>query len=78
MNADYLDILMIPKGSGSEMMSTMKMFTPAEGLQAIKKFVLDSVVAAGANPCPPGVIGVGIGGTADLVMVLAKRHWHGL
>ena len=73
MNADYLDILMIPKGSGSEMMSTMKMFTPAEGLQAIKKFVLDSVVAAGANPCPPGVIGVGIGGTADLVMVLAKK-----
>lgn len=72
-DADYLEILMIPKGSGSEMMSTMKMFTPAEGLQAIKKFVLDSVVAAGANPCPPGIIGVGIGGTSDLVMFLAKK-----
>jgi len=72
-DADYLDILMIPKGSGSENMSTMKMFTPAEGVSAIKKFVLDTAVASGGNPCPPGVIGVGIGGTADLVSRLAKE-----
>lgn len=72
-DADYLDILMIPKGSGSENMSTMKMFTPAEGVSALKKFVLDTVVASGGNPCPPGVIGVGIGGTADLVSRLAKE-----
>ncbi len=72
-DVDYLDILMIPKGSGSENMSTMKMFTPAEGVSALKKFVLDTVVASGGNPCPPGVIGVGIGGTADLVSRLAKE-----
>jgi fumarate hydratase subunit alpha/L(+)-tartrate dehydratase alpha subunit len=72
-NADYLDILMVPKGSGSENMSTMKMFYPANGVGALKKFVVDSVFESGANPCPPGVIGVGIGGTADKVMALAKE-----
>ncbi|MBN1106845.1 MAG: fumarate hydratase [Deltaproteobacteria bacterium] len=70
---DTLDILMIPKGSGSENMSSMKMFIPADGTAALKKFVLDSFVQAGGNPCPPGVIGVGIGGTADLVTRLAKE-----
>lgn len=72
-DADYLDILMIPKGSGSENMSAVKMFVPADGVKALKKFVLDTVVESGANPCPPGVIGVGIGGTADLVARLAKE-----
>ncbi len=72
-DADYLEMLMIPKGSGSENMSTMKMFIPADGINALKKFVLDSFIAAGANPCPPGIIGVGMGGTADLVMRLAKE-----
>jgi fumarate hydratase subunit alpha/L(+)-tartrate dehydratase alpha subunit len=72
-NAEYLEILMVPKGSGSENMSTMKMFIPADGVKAVKKFILDTFIASGANPCPPGVIGVGIGGTADLVMRLAKE-----
>lgn len=72
-DSDCLDILMIPKGSGSENMSTMKMFIPADGVSAVKKFVIDSVVASGSNPCPPGIIGVGIGGTADLVTWLAKK-----
>ncbi len=72
-DADYLEILMVPKGSGSENMSTMKMFIPADGVKAVKKFILDTVIASGANPCPPGIIGVGIGGTADLVMRLAKE-----
>ncbi len=72
-DSDHLDILMMPKGSGSENMSAMKMFTPAEGIKAVKKFVIDTVVASGSNPCPPGVIGVGIGGTADLVAALAKK-----
>ncbi|MBN2211990.1 MAG: fumarate hydratase [Sedimentisphaerales bacterium] len=72
-DADYLDILMIPKGSGSENMSAMKMFTPAEGLSAVKKFVVDTVAASGGNPCPPGIIGVGMGGSADWVGVLAKK-----
>ena len=70
--SDCLDILMAPKGSGSENMSKMQMFYPAHGVKALKKFVLDTVVESGANPCPPGIIGVGIGGTADLVMKLAK------
>jgi fumarate hydratase subunit alpha len=71
--ADHLDILMIPKGSGSENMSAMRMFIPADGSAALKKFVLDTVLASGGNPCPPGVIGVGIGGTSDLVLRLAKE-----
>jgi fumarate hydratase subunit alpha len=70
---DFLDLLMIPKGSGSENMSAMKMFTPADGVAAVKKFVVDTVLQSGSNPCPPGVIGVGIGGTADLVSKLAKE-----
>ena len=70
---DYIDILMVPKGSGSENMSAMKMFIPADGIAAVKKFVIDTVLQSGSNPCPPGVIGVGIGGTADLVSKLAKE-----
>jgi len=72
-DADWLEMLMIPKGSGSENMSAMKMFIPADGVSAVKKFVLDTFISSGANPCPPGVIGVGIGGTSDLVMRLAKE-----
>ncbi len=71
--ADYLEILMVPKGSGSENMSAARMFIPADGVKAVKKFVLDTVLESGANPCPPGIIGVGIGGTFDLVAVLAKK-----
>ena len=70
---NFLEILMIPKGSGSENMSAMKMFIPADGIAAVKKFVIDTVLQSGSNPCPPGVIGVGIGGTADLVSKLAKE-----
>jgi fumarate hydratase subunit alpha/L(+)-tartrate dehydratase alpha subunit len=69
---DTLDILMAPKGSGSENMSKMHMYYPAHGVKALKKFVLDAVIESGGNPCPPGIIGVGIGGTADLVAKLAK------
>jgi len=72
-DSDCLDILMVPKGSGSENMSAMKMFIPADGVAAIKKFVVDTVLQSGSNPCPPGIIGVGIGGTADLVAKLAKE-----
>jgi len=71
--SDCLDILMVPKGSGSENMSAMKMFIPADGVAAVKKFVVDTVLQSGSNPCPPGIIGVGIGGTADLVTKLAKE-----
>jgi fumarate hydratase subunit alpha/L(+)-tartrate dehydratase alpha subunit len=71
--SDVLDILMVPKGSGSENMSAMKMFIPADGVPALKRFVLDTVVQSGGKSCPPGIIGVGIGGNADLVGVLAKK-----
>ncbi len=69
---DTLDILMAPKGSGSENMSKMQMYYPSHGVKALKKFVVDAVIESGGNPCPPGIIGVGIGGTADLVAKLAK------
>ncbi|MFH1241836.1 MAG: fumarate hydratase [Pseudomonadota bacterium] len=72
-DASHLEILMVPKGSGSENMSAMKMFIPADGVKALKKFILDRVIESGSKPCPPGIIGVGIGGTADLVSVLAKK-----
>ena len=56
-----LDILMMPKGSGSENMSKMHMFYPQHGIKAVKKFILDTVVESSANPCPPGIIGRGFG-----------------
>ena len=71
--SDELDILFMPKGSGSENMSFMKMLVPADGVNGIKKFVLENVVGAGAKPCPPTIVGVGIGGSSDLCMTLAKK-----
>ncbi len=70
---DELFIEMIPKGSGSENNSFLKMAIPAEGIDAIKTFVVDCVIAAGAKTCPPTIVGVGIGGTSDLCVALAKR-----
>jgi tartrate/fumarate subfamily iron-sulfur-dependent hydro-lyase alpha chain len=71
--ADLLEIEMIPKGSGSENNSFLKMAIPAEGIAAIKTFVVDCVIAAGGKTCPPTIVGVGIGGTSDLCVALAKR-----
>lgn len=68
-----LEIEMIPKGSGSENNSFLKMAIPAEGIDAIKTFVVDCVIAAGGKTCPPTIVGVGIGGTSDLCVALAKR-----
>jgi tartrate/fumarate subfamily iron-sulfur-dependent hydro-lyase alpha chain len=70
---DLLEIEMIPKGSGSENNSFLKMAIPAEGIDAIKTFVIDCVLAAGGKTCPPTIVGVGLGGTSDLSMALAKR-----
>lgn len=72
-DADWLDILLVPKGSGSENMSFLGMLTPSDGIIGVKRFVLDSVIRAGAKPCPPTIVGVGLGGTADECMALAKR-----
>jgi fumarate hydratase subunit alpha/L(+)-tartrate dehydratase alpha subunit len=69
---DGLRIEMIPKGSGSENNSWLKMAVPAEGIDAIGTFVVDCVLAAGGKTCPPTIVGVGVGGTADLCVHLAK------
>jgi fumarate hydratase subunit alpha/L(+)-tartrate dehydratase alpha subunit len=68
-----LDILFMPKGSGSENMSFLKMLVPADGVNGIKRFVLEHVVGAGAKPCPPTIVGIGIGGSSDLCMTMAKK-----
>jgi len=67
-----LVIEMVPKGSGSENNSWLRMAVPAEGVDAIKTFVIDCVLDAGGKTCPPTIVGVGVGGTADLCVHLAK------
>src|SRR5207302_10932207 len=69
---DGLDVKCVPKGSGSESMSFLKMCTPADGVKGIKRFVLESIVESGGRPCPPGISGVGIGGSAGYAMDLGK------
>ena len=70
---DRLVIEMVPKGSGSENNSWLRMAIPSEGVAAIKTFVIDCVLDAGGKTCPPTIIGVGVGGTSDLCVALAKR-----
>jgi tartrate/fumarate subfamily iron-sulfur-dependent hydro-lyase alpha chain len=72
-DSDVLSIMFMPKGSGSENMSFMKMLVPADGVAGVKRFVLEQVIGAGAKPCPPTIVGVGIGGSSDLCMTLAKK-----
>ena len=69
---ETVEIEMIPKGSGSENGSFLKMLVPADGIAAVKRFVVDRVIEAGGKVCPPTIVGVGIGGTSDLCMHLAK------
>lgn len=70
---DYIELTAMPKGAGSENMSALAMLTPGEGANAVKRFVIDHVIKAGAQPCPPTIIGVGIGGSADIALKLAKK-----
>ncbi|MBE6934056.1 MAG: fumarate hydratase [Ruminococcaceae bacterium] len=70
---EQVEITVAPKGFGSENMSQIKMLRPSDGLQGVKDFVLQAVEAAGPNPCPPIVVGVGIGGTFDKAAYLAKK-----
>lgn len=70
---DQLKIILAPKGAGSENKSGLKMLVPADGIAGVKKFVLDTIIAAGSNPCPPIVVGVGIGGTMEKAAYLAKK-----
>src|SRR5689334_15552941 len=69
---ETVEIEMIPKGSGSENGSFLQMLIPADGVNAIKRFVVDRVIECGGRVCPPTIVGVGIGGTSDLCMHLAK------
>lgn len=69
---ETVELEMIPKGSGSENNTWLKMALPADGVNAIHEFVIDCVLAAGAKTCPPTIVGVGVGGTADLCVHLAK------
>lgn len=70
---DRVKITVAPKGFGSENMSRIAMLKPSDGLEGVKKFVLETVELAGPNPCPPIVVGVGIGGTFDKCALLAKK-----
>jgi fumarate hydratase subunit alpha/L(+)-tartrate dehydratase alpha subunit len=71
--SDAIEIHMAPKGSGSENMSFLKMLNPSEGRTGVKKFVLQCIFESGAKPCPPMIVGVGLGGTSDVAMQLAKE-----
>lgn len=70
---DELVIRVAPKGGGAENSSALAMLSPGEGVEGVKRFVVETVAAAGPNACPPLVVGVGIGGTFDVVALLAKR-----
>ena len=70
---EQIRVTVAPKGFGSENMSAVRMFKPSAGIEGIKDFILETVEAAGPNPCPPIVIGVGIGGTFDKAALLAKK-----
>ena len=73
VKGDNLKIEYAPKGFGSENMSKLKMLKPSDGIEGVKKFIIDTVSEAGPNPCPPIVVGVGIGGTVDKCAQIAKK-----
>lgn len=73
VEGDKVKIKIAPKGAGSENMSKLKMLKPAEGVEGIKKFVVESISEAGGNPCPPIVLGVGVGGSFEKSAILAKK-----
>jgi fumarate hydratase subunit alpha len=70
---DSIEITVMPKGGGSENTCVMGMLVPGEGIKGLKKFVVDAVIRAGAKPCPPNILGIGIGGGADISIKLAKK-----
>jgi len=73
VKGDKLKIIVAPKGGGSENMSEVKMMAPADGVEGVKNFVIDMVKRAGSNPCPPVIVGVGIGGSFEKCAEMAKR-----
>lgn len=73
VDGDEIMITLLPKGGGSENMSALMMLTPGVGMEGLKEAVVDHVVACGGKPCPPTIVGLGIGGGADIALKLAKR-----
>lgn len=73
IDEEYLELTVFPKGFGSENNNALKMALPGEGVEGIKKFVVDTVISAGGKPCPPTIVGVGIGGSSDMALKLAKK-----
>jgi len=73
VKGDKIKIILAPKGGGSENMSALAMLKPSDGVEGIKKFVLDAVDKAGSNPCPPIIVGIGIGGTIEKTTLIAKK-----
>lgn len=73
VSGNRMKIIAMPKGGGSENVSAAKMLTPSAGIDGIKKFVLETVDSAGANPCPPVIVGVGIGGSLEQACIMAKK-----
>jgi fumarate hydratase subunit alpha len=73
VSGETLSITLLPKGGGSENMSSLAMLKPSDGVNAVIDFVVETVVKAGGKPCPPVIVGVGIGGTADKASYLAKK-----
>lgn len=70
---NFLEIMVLPKGAGSENMTHLAMLNPAVGLDGIKRFVVESILDSGSKPCPPSIIGVGIGGTSDKCVEMATE-----
>jgi len=73
VSGDEIEMTVLPKGGGAENTCVMGMLVPGEGIMGVKKFVVDAVMKAGAKPCPPNVLGVGIGGGSDIAMKIAKK-----
>jgi len=72
-SGNTIEITVLPKGGGSENVCTIGMLVPGEGIKGLKKFVVDTVIKAGSMPCPPNILGVAVGGGADIAMKLAKK-----
>jgi len=72
VSGDSIEITAFPKGGGSENVCALGMLTPGQGVKGLQKFVVDAVIRAGAMPCPPTIVGVGVGGGSDIAMKLAK------
>jgi len=73
ISGNTIEITVLPKGGGSENVTVLGMLVPGQGVKGLKKFVVDAVIKAGAKPCPPNILGVGVGGGADIAVKLAKQ-----